>query len=76
MGGVRSTHGELGNTYKILIGRPEEKRSLGRAKRRWEDHIKMDLKEKGLEGVDWIHLAKDRKRWWAFIVMVMNLRVP
>jgi hypothetical protein len=61
------------NSYKILVGNPEVKRPLGRDRRRWEDNIKMDLLEIGLEGVDWMHLAQDRDRWRAFVNMVVNL---
>jgi hypothetical protein len=49
---------------------------LGRPRRRWEDNIKMDLRETGFGDVDWIHLAQDRDRWWALVKTVMNLRVP
>jgi hypothetical protein len=63
------------NAYKILIGKPEGKRPLGRRMHRWEDNIKMDLRETRLECVDWIHLAKDRDRWWALVNTVMNLRI-
>jgi hypothetical protein len=64
------------NAYKILVGKPEGKRPLGRHRRRWEDNIRMDVKETGWEGVDWIHLAKDRDQWRAVVNTVMNLRVP
>jgi hypothetical protein len=59
MGGAYSTH-EMRNAYKILVRRPEGKRSLGRHRHRWEDNIRMDLREIGWEGMDWIHLAQDR----------------
>jgi hypothetical protein len=62
--------------YNILVGRPEGRRSLGRPRRRWEDNIKMDLREIGFEGVDWIHWAQNRDRWRALVNTVMNLRVP
>jgi hypothetical protein len=68
--------GEVRNTYKILVGKPEGKRKLGRSKHRWEDDIKMGLRERGLDGVDWIHLAQDSDRWRAVVNTVMNLRVP
>ena len=58
------------------MGKPEGKRPLGRPRRRWEDNIKMDLKEVGCGGVDWIELAQDRDRWRALVKAVMNLRVP
>jgi hypothetical protein len=60
----------------ILVGRPEGRRPLGRPRCRWEDNIKMDLRETGFGDVDWIHLAQDRDRWQALVNMVMNLRVP
>jgi hypothetical protein len=66
---------EMKNAYKILVGRPEGKRPLGRSRRRWE-YDRMDLRETGWEGVDWIHLAQDRDQWCALVNMVMNLRVP
>jgi hypothetical protein len=50
----------------ILFGKPEGKRPLGRSRHRWEDNIRLDLREVGWEGVDWIHLAQDRDHWWAF----------
>jgi hypothetical protein len=62
--------------YKVLVGKPEGKRPLGRPRRRWEDGIRMDLREIGLGGdVDWIRLAQDRDRWRAVLSAVMNLRV-
>jgi hypothetical protein len=54
----------------------DRKRPLGRQRSRWEDNIKMDLKEIGWEGMDWMHLAQDRYQWWVFVNMIMNLRVP
>jgi hypothetical protein len=68
--------GEVRGVCNILVGRPEGRRPLGRPRRRWEDNIKMDLEEIGFGGVDWIHLAQDRDRWWALVKTVMNLRVP
>jgi hypothetical protein len=62
--------------YKVLVGRPERKRSLGRPRRGWEDNIKLDFREIWINGVNWIHLAQDRVRWRAFVNMVMNLWVP
>jgi hypothetical protein len=64
------------NVYKILVGKPEGKRPLGRTGHRWEDNITMDLREKVLEDLDWIHLAQDRKRRQALVNTAMNLRVP
>jgi hypothetical protein len=61
--------------YKVLMGKPEVKRPLGRPRRRWEDGIRMDLREIGLGGVDWIRLAQDRDWWRAIVSAVMNLRV-
>jgi hypothetical protein len=60
--------------YRILVGRPEGRRPLGRPTRRWEDSIKMDLQEVGWEGMGWIELAQDRDRWRALVNAVMNLR--
>jgi hypothetical protein len=68
--------GEVRGAYNILVGRPEGRRPLGRHSRRWEDNIKMDLRETRFGDVDWIHLAQDRDRWWALVNTVMNLWVP
>jgi hypothetical protein len=54
----------------------EGKRPLGRPRCRWEDNIKMDLRERGIDGANWIRLTQDRIQWWAFVRTVMNLRVP
>jgi hypothetical protein len=67
--------GEERKTYKVLVGKPEGKRPFGRPRRRWEDGIRMDLREIGLWGVDWIRLAQNRDRWRAVVSAVMNLRV-
>jgi hypothetical protein len=67
--------GKERKVYKILVGKPEERRPLGRPRRRWEDGIIMCLREIGLGGVDWIRLAQDRDRWRAVVSAVMNLRV-
>jgi hypothetical protein len=67
--------GEGRKVYKVLVGKPQGKRPLGRPKRRWEDGIRMDLREIGLGGVDWIRLSQDRGRWRAVVSAVMNLRV-
>ena len=68
--------GERRGVYRILVGKPEGKRPLGRPRRRWEDNIKMDLQEVGFGGMDWIDLAQDRDRWRALVNAVLNLRVP
>ena len=60
----------------LLVFKPEGKRPLGRPRRRWEDNIKMDLKEVGRGCGDWMELAHDRDRWWALVSTVMNFRVP
>jgi hypothetical protein len=67
--------GENRNAYRILVGKPEGKKPLGRPRRRWVDNIRMDLGEVGWGGVDWIGLAKDRNRWRALVNLVLNLRV-
>jgi hypothetical protein len=67
--------GEERKVYKVLVGKPEGKRPLGRPRRRWEDGIIMDLREIGLRGVDWIRLAQDRDQWRAVVSVVMNVRV-
>ena len=68
--------GERRGVYRALIGKPEGKRQLGRHRRRWVDNIRMDLQEVGCGGVDWIELARDRDRWRALVIEVMNIRVP
>jgi hypothetical protein len=68
--------GESRGVYWVLVGRPECKRPLGRHRCRWEDNIKLDLREIGVDGVNWIQLAQDRVQWWAFLNTVMNLWVP
>jgi hypothetical protein len=62
--------------YRVLVGRPEGKRPLGRAKHRWVDKIKLDLREIGIDGANWIRLAQDRVRWRSFVSTVMNLQCP
>jgi hypothetical protein len=64
------------NAYKILVRKPEGKRPLGRSRCRWEDNIKIDIKEIGWDGMDWIDLVLDRDHWRAFVDTVMTLRVP
>jgi hypothetical protein len=68
--------GEGRGVYRVLVGSPEGKRRLGRPRRRWEDNIKMDLMEIGIDGANWISLAQGRVQWRAFVSTVMNLRVP
>jgi len=68
--------GKRRGVYNVLVGKPEGKRPLGRRKRKWEDNIKMDLKEGRWGGIDRIDLAQDRDRWWALANAVVNLWVP
>jgi hypothetical protein len=72
VGWTCDTHGEGRGVYRLLFGRPKSKRPLGRSRRRWEDNIKMDLTERGIDGANWIRLAQ----WRAFVSTVMNLRFP
>jgi hypothetical protein len=67
---------QKGPSYRVLVGKPEGKRPLGRPRRRWEDNIRMDLKELGSWCADWIGLAQDRDSWRALVSAVRNLRVP
>jgi hypothetical protein len=68
--------GEGRGVYKVLVGMPEGKRPLGRPRRRWEYNIKMDFREIGIVGANWIQLAQDIVQWQAFVNTVMNLRFP
>jgi hypothetical protein len=65
-----------GEVYRVLVGRPEGKRPLGRPRRRGENNIKMNLRKIGIDGVNWIRLAQDRVQWRVSVNTVMNLRVP
>jgi hypothetical protein len=76
MGGPCSTNGEKRNAYRLLIGKSEGKRSLGRPRCRWVDNIRMDLGKVRWGDEDWIGLAQDRNRWRAHVNSVLNLRVP
>jgi hypothetical protein len=68
--------GEGRGVYRVLVGKPEGKRPLGRSTRRWEDNIKLDLREIGIDGANWIRLAQDRVQWRASLNRVMSLWVP
>ena len=74
MGGACGAYG--GGVHRVLVGKPEGKRPLGRPRRRWEDNIKMGLQEVGGGCGDWMELVQDRDRWRALVSTVMNLRVP
>jgi hypothetical protein len=67
---------EKRNVYRLLVGKPEGKRPLGRLRCRWMDNIKVDLVEKGRDGVDWIGLAQNGEKWRALVNVAMNFRVP
>jgi len=62
--------------YRVLVGSPKEKRPLGILRRRWEDNIKMDFREIGIDGATWIRLAQERVQWQTFVRKVMNIPVP
>ena len=64
------------NAYRVLVGKPEGKRPLGKPRRRWEDNIRMNLREVGCDPGEWIDLAEDRDQWRAYVRAVMNLQVP
>jgi hypothetical protein len=68
--------GERRGVYRVLVGKPDGKRTLGRPRHRWEDNNKMDLQEVGWGGMDWIELAQDGDRFWARVNVAMNLQVP
>jgi hypothetical protein len=73
---TRGTHGRGEGVYRFLLGWPEGKRPLVRPRRRWEDNIKLDLREIRIDGANWIQLAQDRVQWRNFVNTVMKLRVP
>jgi hypothetical protein len=76
MGGACSTNGEKRNAYTILVGKPRGRRPLGRHKHRWDDNIRMGVREIGWSGMDWTDLAEDSDQFRALVNRVMNLRVP
>jgi hypothetical protein len=76
MGRACNANGAKRNAYRILVGKPEGKRSLRRPRRRWVNNIIIDLRETGWGGMDWIDLAEDRGQWRALVNTVMNLLVP
>jgi hypothetical protein len=76
IGGACSADGEWRGVYRILVGKPEGKRSLRGPKSTWKDNIKMDLQEVRCGCMDWIELAQDRDRWWTLVNEVMKFRVP
>ena len=73
--GQVASMGERGGAYRVLVGKPEGKRPLGRPRRRWEDNIEMDIHELGCGGTDWVDLAQDRDRWRALVNAIMNIWV-
>jgi len=72
MDGTCSTYGERTGVYRVLVEKPEGKRTLGRPRCRWEDNIKMNLQEIGCGSINWMELAQDRDRWWALVTAVMK----
>jgi hypothetical protein len=68
--------GEGRGVYRVLVGRPKGKRPLGRPRHRWEENIKLDLGETGIDGANWIHLAQDRVQLQAFVNTMLNLQIP
>jgi len=76
MGGACGAYGEWRGVHRVLVGKPEGKRTLGRPRHRWEDNIKIDLQEVGGGCEDWMELAQDRDSWRALVSTVRNIRVP
>jgi hypothetical protein len=76
VGGTCGMQGEGRGVHRVLVGRPEGERLLGRPRCRWDDNIKLDLREIGIDEANWIWLAQDRVQWWAFVNTVMNLQIP
>jgi hypothetical protein len=76
IGRACSTNWKKRNAYRILVGKPERKRPLGRPRRRWLDNIKLDIKDVGWSAVDCIDVAQDRDEWRALVNTVMNLQIP
>jgi len=76
MGESCSAYGEGRGVYRVLMGKTEGRRPMGRPRRRWEDNIETNLQEMGCGGTDWIDLAQDRDRWRALVSALMNLQVP
>ena len=76
MGRACSTYGESRGLYRVLVGKSDRKKPLGRPRRKWKDNIKMILQEVGFGCMDWSDVAQDRDRWLALVNAVVNLRVP
>jgi hypothetical protein len=75
MGMACSTNGEIRNEYRLLVGKPEGKRGIGRSRHKWVDNIKMHLEEIGWGGMDWLSLTQDRDKWRSLVKVVMNFWV-
>jgi hypothetical protein len=76
MGCTCSTIGQKKHAYRTLLGKPEGERPLGRPRHTWVDNIKVELRDTGSDGVDWIAMAQDRHQWRALVNTILNLRVP